>query len=129
MTFIDSSFFIAVANDKDQWHAKAREIAKTLPEEKIVTELILAESVTSIGALSGGKAGIKVYNYITEACEVVFVDWKLLDRAAETYLKYDGALSLTDAVSIEVMSEKGIKEIVSFDSDFDKVKGIVRIGE
>ncbi|MFH1773800.1 MAG: PIN domain-containing protein [Methanobacteriota archaeon] len=129
MIFVDSSFFIAVANDKDQWHAKAKEVAKTLPEEKIVTELILAESVTSVGALSGGKAGIKVYNYIIEACEVAFVDRKLFDRAAEIYLKYDGALSLTDAVSIEVMSEKGIKEIVSFDSDFDKVKGIVRIGK
>ncbi|MDI6655161.1 MAG: PIN domain-containing protein, partial [Candidatus Hydrothermarchaeota archaeon] len=120
---------IAVANDKDRWHAKAKEVAKTLLEEKIVTELILAESVTSIGALSGGKAGIKVYNYIIEACEVAFVDRKLFDRAAETYLKYDGTLSLTDAVSIEVMSEKGIKEIVSFDSDFDKVRGIVRIGK
>lgn len=60
---------------------------------------------------------------------MVFVDRKLFDRAVEIYLKYDGTLSLTDAVSIEVMSEKGIKEIVSFDTDFDKVKGIARIGK
>lgn len=34
LIFVDSSFFIAVANDKDEWYTKAKEIAKTLQEEK-----------------------------------------------------------------------------------------------
>ena len=45
----------------------------------------------------------------------------------ETFLKYDGTLSFADAVSVEIMKDLGINQIVSFDSDFDKVDGIIRI--
>lgn len=45
----------------------------------------------------------------------------------ETLLKYDGTLSFADSVSIEIMRNLKINEIVSFDFDFDKVGGIIRI--
>lgn len=47
--------------------------------------------------------------------------------AMETFLKYDGTLSFADSVSIEIMRNLEIDEIVSFDSDFDKVDGVIRI--
>lgn len=128
MIFVDSSFFIALAHEKDRWHHRAVELAEKLPDEKLVTELIISESVTAIGALGGGKAGVDVYEYIIENCEVVFIDRELLEGAVPIYLKYDGLLSVADAVSIEIMRRQGIKKIVSFDSDFDKVEGISRIG-
>jgi predicted nucleic acid-binding protein len=43
------------------------------------------------------------------------------------FLKYDGNLSVSDAVSVFIMNKKKIERIISFDSDFDKVPGIVRI--
>jgi len=127
LIFVDSSFFIALANSRDRWHGRAEELARSLTEAKLVTELVIAESVTCIGALGGGKAGTEVYEAITENCEVVFVDKRLLTDCMEVYLKYDGTLSLADAASIAIMRERGIKEIVSFDADFDRVKGISRI--
>ncbi len=127
MIFVDSSFFIALANSRDRWHGRAEEIARGLPEGKLVTELVIAESVTSIGALGGGKAGTEVYEAITENCEVVFVGERLLMDSMEVYLKCDGTLSVADAASVAIMCERGIKEIVSFDADFDKVKEISRI--
>jgi predicted nucleic acid-binding protein len=36
-------------------------------------------------------------------------------------------LSLADSTAIQVMKSKKIHEIYSFDSDFDKVEGIIRI--
>ena len=127
MILLDSSFFIALANRKDRWHGRAREVAEGLPDSGVVTELIVAETVTSIGALGGGKAGMEVYRAITDNFEVVFVDERLLENAMEVYLRYDGTLSVADAASVAIMLERGIKQIVSFDADFDKVKEISRI--
>ncbi len=42
-------------------------------------------------------------------------------------LKYGGTLALADCLAILIMKKRGITEIVSFDDDFDKVEGIVRI--
>jgi predicted nucleic acid-binding protein len=50
----------------------------------------------------------------------------MLEDSMKIYLRYDGALSLADAVTVHVMNTRGIGEVASFDSDFDKVDGIIR---
>lgn len=127
MIFVDSSYFIAVARKKDQWHERAKEIYDKLDEDLLVSDLVVSESVTSVGAISGGKEGRAVYDYILDNCRVVYADKKMLDRAMEVYLIYDGTLSLADAVSLVVMEDLGVRRILSFDSDYDKVKNIVRV--
>ncbi len=127
MIFADSSYFIAIADRKDQWHERAREISENTDAHLVVTDLIISESVTVVGARGGGKAGIALYEYMQDNCDLVFVNVDLLDRAMDIYLKYDGVLSVADAVTVLVMKSKKIKNILSFDSDFDKVKGIKRL--
>ena len=130
MIFVDSSFFIAIANKKDQWHEKARKVSKIIEKEEIlISDLILSETVTAIGYLKGGKEGKLVYDYMKDNCKIEFADEDQYNQAIVTFLKYDGKLSLADALSVEVMKKYNISEIVSFDSDFDKVKGILRIKE
>ncbi len=127
MIFADSSYFIAIADRRDQWHKRAVKISKNVDTELLVTNLVVAESVTAVGARGGGKAGLAVYEYISDNCEVVFVTRDMLEDAMDIYLKYDGTLSVADAVTVLVMKKRGIKEILSFDSDFDKVENITRI--
>jgi predicted nucleic acid-binding protein len=125
---VDSSFFIALVLKSDQWHDRAVQLIPKLEEsQKMVSGLIISEAVTMVGSRSGGKAGKMVYDYITDNCRVFNQEGSIYDEAINTYLKYDGTLSLTDSVTLEVMSIFNIKEIVSFDSDFDKVNGLVRI--
>ena len=127
MIFADSSYFIAIADRRDQWHKRAVKISKNVDTELLVTNLVVAESVTAVGARGGGKAGLAVYEYISDNCEVVFVTRDMLEDAMDIYLKYDGTLSVADAVTVLVMKKRGIKEVLSFDSDFDKVENITRI--
>jgi len=120
--FIDASFFIAALNKDDQWHEKAGEILPIIiKEKKMTSELILSESVTLIGSIFGNKSGLKLFNYILDNHEVHYIDKEMSLNAMETFLKYDGTLSFADSVSIEMMRNLKIDEIVSFDSDFDKV--------
>lgn len=128
MIFIDSSFFIAAMNKKDQWHQNAGEILPIIKnEEKIISELILSESVTLIGSLFGVKTGLKLFNYILDNHEIHYLDKNLIFDAMEIFLKYNGTLSFADSVSVQIMKDLQIEKIVSFDSDFDKVKKIMRI--
>jgi len=96
-------------------------------EEKITSGLILSESVTLAGSLFGGKTGLKLFNYILDNHEVRYVDKELSFNSMNTFLKYDGTLSFADSVSVEIMKDLQIERMVSFDSDFDKVDGIMRI--
>lgn len=128
MIFVDSSFFIALALKKDQWHQDALKLVPILEEsEKMVSGLVIAESVTMVGSLAGGKAGKMVYDYIRDNCRIWSQDQSNYDAAIDIYLKYDGTLSLADAVTLELMNLFKLNKIVSFDSDFDKVKNIERL--
>ncbi|HUT37914.1 MAG TPA: PIN domain-containing protein [Methanoregula sp.] len=128
MILVDSSFFIALVDRKDQWHPDAKALLPMLADETIIiSDLILAESVTITGRRSGGKAGEQLYHYFIDNCDLVFTDEKNLKGGMVVFLRYDGTLSVSDAVSVFIMEKKNIIRIVSFDSDFDKVAGIVRI--
>jgi hypothetical protein len=130
MIFVDSSFFIAIANRKDQWHEKARNLSEIIEKEDIlISDLILSETVTAMGYLKGGKEGKLIYDYMKDNCKIEFADEDQYNQAIVTFLKYDGKLSLADALSVEVMKKYDVAEIVSFDSNFDRVSGILRIKE
>ena len=68
-----------------------------------------------------------MYEFFADNCQIEFVDRDILEGAMETFLQYDGTLSIADSTSIELMKKFGIKMIVSFDGDFDKVGGIKRM--
>lgn len=128
MIFVDSSYFIAIVDKKDQWHKKALKLSDYFKNKSVVvSSFIISEVITEIGKRSGGKAAYNLYNYFEDSCDIVHIDKDRLAESMEVFLKYDGTLSLADTSSIVVMDTLVIKEIVSFDSDFDKVSHVCRI--
>ena len=58
MIFVDSSYFIAVANREDRWHRDAKRLTPRLEREDLLTsDLALSEALTGVGTVLGGKAG------------------------------------------------------------------------
>lgn len=128
MIFVDSSYYIAIADTKDQWHKKALELSEYIETNiSVVSSFIISEVVTEIGRRSGGKVAYNLYNYFTDNCKIIYIDRDMLSESMEIVLKYDGTFSLADAASVAIMDNMKIGEIVSFDSDFDKVDFINRI--
>ena len=127
MIFVDSSYFIAIAREKDRWHKDALKLVEKTSDSMIVSDFIISESVTLVGSLEGGKAGKILYEYFIDNCKIYFIDEEILSKAMATFVKYDGSLSLADATSVEIMKKHKIKRILSFDNDFDKIKDIQRI--
>jgi len=128
LIFIDASFFIAASIKKDQWHTRVLQILpEVTKQDKMTSIVVLSEAVTMVGSLAGGNMGARLYNYIIDNHEVKFIDKDLSTQAMNFFLKYDGVLSFADSVSLTLMKQGKVDTIASFDSDFDKVKGIVRI--
>jgi predicted nucleic acid-binding protein len=129
MILIDSNFFIALINDKDQYHKKAKELSNKIMKEenKIIPLLMVSEAIASIGKRKNGKIANKLYNVIIDNFEVYYPPKNDIDESMKLVLKYSGNLSLADCLAIHIMQEKKITKILSFDKDFDKIKGIIRI--
>ncbi len=127
MIFADSSYFIALAREKDRWHNDALGLAEKIQESLLISELIISESITLIGSYEGGKAGKILYEYFEDNCKIEFINEEMLKKSMEIFLKYNGSISLADASSIEIMKKHKIKKIISFDRDFDKVNEIERL--
>ena len=127
LIFVDSSYLIALIVEKDQWHDDAVKLLEKLKyEDKIITEAMIIESLNLIGSCHGGKVGYLTFKYIKDNF-TIFKSETLLEESLRYYLKFDGTLSLADCTAIHTMKENNIYEILSFDDDFDKVEGIVRV--
>jgi uncharacterized protein len=125
--FIDTSYIVGLTDRKDQWHEDARRIVKRVPKHPRLTNLVIVESVTIVGSRSGGKPARTLYDYFVDECEVIFVDHALMDSAIIQHTRFDGALSLADCATVAAMTAKSETDIVSFDSDFDRVAGLNRV--
>ncbi|HZW58462.1 MAG TPA: PIN domain-containing protein [Nitrososphaerales archaeon] len=127
--FLDSSFIIALADEDDQFHDAARVLVKDIEGEKVISDLVISESVTGVASRLGRKASVNVFEalFYGSDTKIVFLNKRLCERSLHLYLKYGQRLSFADTISVRIMYDRKIKSIVSFDSDFDGVDGISRI--
>lgn len=125
--FVDSSYWVAISDAKDQWHVRARELMDQVERGAKLLDLTASEALTIVGSRRGGKPAQQLYQVFLDSCSIVFLDAELLDRAMERHLGHDGRLSVTDCATVEAMVRANDRTIFSFDSDFDQIKGLRRI--
>ena len=126
MIFLDTNFLISFFVKKEDAHKRAVEIAKTIEnEEKIISKLVIAETITILKQELPTKDIITIYNILQDFTTVE--DTHLFDKGFEQFIKYDGTISFFDAVYIAIMKELDIYKIASFDPDFDNKDRLIRI--
>ena len=127
MYFLDTTFLVGLFVSNDQWHPQAIEVYKKIKNRRlIISKLVLAEMVTVLKNKISTKDIREIYNNVPHLFEIID-DSELYDGAMNEFVKYDSQISFFDAMYVHIMMEKNISEIASFDSDFDRVNGIVRI--
>ena len=130
MIFIDASFIIAFINKSDRWHENAVDLANFVEnEERVISNLIITEILNSLGENIGGKSGKVLYDNFKDNYTIYDENRETYDLAIYTFRHFNGTICFTDCVTLEIMKKLKINKIISFDSDFDKVKGIKRIHE
>ncbi len=121
--FADTWYWIASINPKDQWHAQALVVDAELNADLLTTEAVLIE-VLNYFCGYGPELRLKVALIVEDLLhshdvEVIshtrqmFWDGIALYRARE-----DKGYSLTDCISMHLMRERGITEILTHDHHF-----------
>lgn len=127
MYFLDTTFIVALFVSNDQWHSQAVDVyGRIKSQELAISKLVIAEVVTILKNKLETKDISEIYRNLSQIF-TVFDDSLSYDEAMDIFIKYDSTISFFDAMYVAISKKEGINEIVSFDSDFDKIDGIVRI--
>jgi predicted nucleic acid-binding protein len=122
--FVDAGAWIAVINQRDEYHAEAAAFYERLLREKrplVTTNLVIAEAYAMIRRYTGSQPAIGFLDSIRQSSRLtkVYSDAALEAEAEKTLRRYaDQDFSLTDAVSFVVMQQRGITEAFAFDDHF-----------
>lgn len=131
MIFLDAGYLIARFRTRDEHHLRAMEISEKLREtgETIITsEGVLSEFVTFMRRNDGVNVACQYGEQLRNASElsIAYSTQSEGSRALAHLRKYEFS-SYTDGLSVAMMESRGLKRIVSFDSEFDRVPFIQRI--
>ena len=127
---VDSGIWIA-SRAEDSESKKAINILEKFSNSQIgeiyITNYILMESVNFLLRKKHFNIALEVYNYLTKTdrIKLIHVDEITSIRIKELFEKYK-TLSIADCSIIALAENYNIETIFSFDSDFDKVKNLIR---
>ena len=129
--FVDSSFFKAIIDKRDDFNKEANKIWVKLEKEKVIlitSNYILDETFTLIRT----KCGLKIVNAfrenLAESSKVLkFVRITINDEAEawNWFLNDWSKLSFTDCVSFAVMKRLKLTRAATFDQHFKKAGFII----
>jgi predicted nucleic acid-binding protein len=122
--FVDAGAWIAISNEKDQYHRAAMETYRRLltrGSDLVTTNLVVAEAYVLVRRGAGHRGATRFLNALrrTGRVQKVYSD-AALEQAAENILTKhaDQDFSLADAVSFALMRQRRITEAFAFDHHF-----------
>lgn len=122
--FADTSALLALLNDKDEHHAAAARAFRKLQARRsplLTTSTVLVETYALLGRRLGVDAVRAFRTDFAPLLEVVWVDQTLHEAGLDLLLKQRRRqLSLVDAVSFVVMTQRRLDEAFAFDPHFEQ---------
>ena len=119
--FVDTSFVVALANERDEHHARASELANLFDGSPLVTtDAVLLEVGNALARRFKQQAVEIIENFLSsDEAELVRLDAGLFGRAFELYrVHQDKTWGMVDCISFVVMRERGIVDALTTDKDF-----------
>lgn len=123
--FVDSLFWIASLFPRDQWHEQALTAGESLQNDttlvttrEVLTEFLAAASRSDPTAR---QAAVNTVRAILDDDAIIVIPQsrELFDEGLDLYeQRLDKRYSLADCISMVVMRERGIHEILTHDRDF-----------
>jgi len=128
MIFLDTSYINGLILNNDNYASLSRSMKPILKNETKVTNItVLLEVLNSVDKynflgnledLKNQLLNLNIFDFLTDE------DY---ERAFELFKFYNRSLNFADCTILQTMQNHGITRIASFDSDFDKIKGIERV--
>jgi hypothetical protein len=128
MIFLDSTYLIGLIIDNDTHHQKATQLKPYLKNErKIINNTVLVETLNSLKKTNHKLNTKTIINSLLKLDKIDFLTDQDYFNSLDLFNYYDQSINFSDCTILHTMQENKINTLVSFDSDFDKVKYINRI--
>ena len=122
--FVDTFYWIARIDAHDQWHQRAKQIGDSLVNTQLLTiEAVLVELLNYFSAYGPElrQAAARIVRHIITNPHI-----EILTQSRESFLaglvlfeaRLDKGYSLTDCMSMQAMSERGLTEVLTRDRHF-----------
>jgi hypothetical protein len=119
--FVDTLFIVALINQRDEYHAKASELADLYERQPLLTTDVVLLEIGNALARNFKQQAIEVIDDLlgSNEVEIVRLNPQLFDRAYALYKQYqDKEWGLLDCVSFVVMRDAGVSNALTFDQHF-----------
>jgi predicted nucleic acid-binding protein len=127
---LDTSFLVAFHNERDAHHPAARTLMEEFLAEKwgrgLLLEYVFLEAVTVLGVRRDLATALQVGRILLDARELDFIPCSdLFLDTWEAFATQGGTrLSFTDSAIYGVAQERAAGQVLTFDEEFRKVKGL-----
>jgi uncharacterized protein len=118
--FADTSFYVALANRRDELHARALSISNRR-QPVVTTESVLTEFGNFLSAIGWRHlfVGAIPVLWADPMTRIVSIDGSLFERGCDLYARRpDKQWSMTDCLSFVVMEDEGLREALTADHHF-----------
>jgi uncharacterized protein len=132
--FVDTFFFVSLLFQRDDWHETVRRLqvglrgtARLVTTHDVLDEFLAAAA--GAGAYYRGRAVESVKRLKADpSLTLIPPSLELFDRGLERYRRRpDKGYSLTDCISMIVMEDRGIREVLTNDHHFEQEGFIILI--
>lgn len=123
MTFVDTDYFVALADPADQLHSRAWAWARVAVGPMVVTEYVLWETVNFFShpvdrptahTIVTDIENLRGYQIISASPELFRAGLKLHRERPDKHW------SLTDCISFHVMDKLGMRRALAYDEHFEQ---------
>ena len=127
MIFVDSGAWIALLNQRDQYHDDAVVIYRGLKQQGarlLTTDYVIDETATWLKYRANHQVAVQFLELVesvekTDVLTITEIDKTLFQEAKKLFRQYDSAkLSFTDCTSFAVCQKHNISETYAFDEHF-----------
>ncbi|MCO6431401.1 MAG: type II toxin-antitoxin system VapC family toxin [Deltaproteobacteria bacterium] len=126
--FCDTHYFVALLNPEDSWHERALELTDSLGDTQYITSQYIFLELLNFFSAYGPRLRSQTVEYIERAPNesnvmVIAQSDDLLEQGLELYKqRHDKSYSLTDCISMSIMRERRIANVLSSDAHFVQEK-------
>jgi len=133
--FVDAGGWIAIVNDSDKYHSKAKAHYLQLLKGRtnfLTSNYVLAETYTWLRYHAGYRYAIRFHKMVTAAeksgnLKILWVDRAIASAAWEIFERYsDQVFSFTDCTSFVLAKRAKVNEVFAFDEDFAVMGFVMR---
>jgi uncharacterized protein len=121
--FADSSFWIALVDQRDAHHAQAVDWSLNTSGRIVTTKAVVLETVNTFSRPIWRDRAIALIEHIESRDDIEIVPFSesLWNRGWKLFReRLDKAWSLTDCISFELMHERRVREALTADSHFQQ---------